>query len=69
MNEKVKTTEISQEQQKKIDDIKILFSNIYDFIDNKCSTSREKSLTYTKLDEALFWATKGIIREKEESNG
>lgn len=69
MNEKAKTTEISQEQQKKIDDVRTLFSNIYDYIDNKCSTSREISLATTKLEEAQMWAIKGISREKEENDG
>ena len=41
------------------------FSIIYDEIDLKCKPSRETSLALTKLEEAQFWAIKGITREEK----
>ena len=37
---------------------------MYDVIDTNCKQSRETSLALTKLEEAQFWAIKGITREK-----
>jgi hypothetical protein len=36
---------------------------MYDVIDHNCKPSRETSLVLTKLEEAQFWAIKGITRE------
>ena len=36
---------------------------MYDVIDVNCKPSRETSLVLTKLEEAQFWAIKGITRE------
>lgn len=66
MNEKAKYTEVSEEQNKRIEEIRYIFSNIYDFIEKTCQPSRETSLAITKLEEAQFWAIKGITREKWE---
>lgn len=66
MNERAKYTEITKEQQDKIDLIRSSFSNIYDIIDHKCESSRETSLALTKLEEAQMWAIKGITRENKE---
>ena len=63
MNEKAKYTEVNDEQQKRIDDTRNVFSTIYDFLELKCKPSRETSLALTKLEEAQFWAIKGISRE------
>jgi len=35
---------------------------MYDFIEENCQNSRETSLAITKLEEAQFWAIKGITR-------
>ena len=43
-----------------------MFSDVYDFIENNCKPSRETSLAITKLEEAQFWAIKGITIEKTE---
>lgn len=66
MNNRAKFLETSKEQQDKIDLIRSSFSNMYDVIDINCKNSRETSLAITKLEEAQFWAIKGITREKEE---
>lgn len=63
MNDKAKYTQVSEEQQNRIDDIRNMFSDVYDFIETNCKTSRETSLAITKLEEAQFWAIKGITRE------
>lgn len=63
MNDKAKFNEINDEQQYRINEIRHKFSEIYDLIDEICKGSRETSLAYTKLEEAQFWAIKGIARE------
>ena len=63
MNERAKYTEITKEQQKRIDTTRNIFSIIYDFVELNCKPSRETSLAMTKLEEAQFWAIKGITRE------
>lgn len=65
LNEKASFLETTKEQKEKIDKIRIAFSNMYDTVDNLCKNSREKSLVITKLEEAQFWAIKGISREEE----
>ena len=64
MNDRAKYIEVNKEQQDKIDLIRNSFSNMYDVIDINCKQSRETSLALTKLEEAQFWAIKGITREK-----
>ncbi len=66
MNDRAKFVEVSKEQQDRIDLIRSSFSNMYDVIDHNCKPSRETSLVLTKLEEAQFWAIKGITREKPE---
>ena len=63
MNERAKYLEVDNEQQIRIDEIRKVFSEIYTFMDLKLKPSRETSLVYTKLEEAQFWAIKGITRE------
>ena len=41
-------------------------SSLFDEIEFLCKPSRETSLVFTKLEEAQFWAIKGITREKRE---
>ena len=66
MNEKAKYLEVNEEKNRKIQEIRGNFSNMYDFIEKTCKNSRETSLVMTKLEEAQFWAIKGITRESEE---
>ena len=63
LNNRAKFIEVKEEQQKRIDETRKLFSEIYTFMDLKLKPSRETSLVYTKLEEAQFWAIKGISRE------
>lgn len=65
MNNRAKFLKISKEQQDKIDLIRSSFSNMYNVIDINCKSSRETSLAITKLEEAQFWAIKGITREEK----
>ena len=62
MNEKAKFIEITEEQKEKINKIRLSFSD--NCIEKLCENSREKSLAITKLEEAQFWAIKGISREE-----
>lgn len=66
MNKKAEYTEVNEEQQKRIDEVRSAFSNVYDLIEKNCKSSRETSLAMTKLEEAQMWAIKGITREKNE---
>lgn len=63
MNERAKFIEINDNQKDRIEKIRALFSEMYDLVDEICKPSRETSLVYTKLEEAQFWAIKGISRE------
>ena len=65
MNNKAKYLEVNNEKQQKIDKTREIFSNMYDFIEENCKNSRETSLAITKLEEAQFWAIKGITREEQ----
>lgn len=65
MNDRAKYTELNDEQKNRVDDIRNMFSDVYDFIENNCKSSRETSLAMTKLEEAQFWAIKGITREEK----
>ena len=64
LNERAKYVEVNEEKQQKIDFIRERFSKIYDVIELNCKNSRETSLALTKLEEAQFWAIKGITREE-----
>lgn len=63
MNDRAKYTNTTEEQQNRIDDVRSMFSDVYDFIETNCKSSRETSLAMTKLEEAQFWTIKGITRE------
>lgn len=63
LNDRAKYLEVTPEKQQKIDFIRERFSKIYDVIELNCKNSRETSLALTKLEEAQFWAIKGISRE------
>ena len=64
LNKRAQYNKCSDEQNNRIDEIRKMFSNMYDFIEENCKSSRETSLVYTKLEEAQFWAIKGISREE-----
>ena len=66
MNDRAKYTDVNEEKQNRIDDVRNMFSDVYDFIETNCKSSRETSIAITKLEEAQFWAIKGITREKIE---
>ena len=63
MNEKSKYLEVTDEQKEKIDRVREAFSDLFDLVEQNCIASRETSLAITKLEEAQFWAIKGISRE------
>ena len=65
MNRKAEYTEVNQEQQARIDKVRYMFSSMYDLIEQHCKPGRETSLAITKLEEAQFWAIKGISREEK----
>lgn len=65
MNERAKFIETNDDQKDRIEEIRNLFSDIYNLIEQVCKPSRETSLVFTKLEEAQFWAIKGITREVE----
>jgi hypothetical protein len=72
MNERAKFLKIHKDQIKRMDETREQFSYLYDYIEKNCKPSRETSLAFTKLEEAQFWAIKGITREVEvfkESEG
>ena len=62
MNERAKYLSVSEEKGKQIQEIREKFSEIYDILD--MHNSRENSLAITRLEEAQFWAIKGITREE-----
>lgn len=68
MNKRAKYTKVNDEQKFRIDEIRERFSNMYDFIESNCKESRETSLVFTKLEEAQFWAIKGITREEPKDD-
>lgn len=63
MNERAKFLEINDNQKDRIEEIRNLFSEMYNLVEEICKLSRETSLVFTKLEEAQFWAIKGISRE------
>lgn len=64
MNDRAKFLDTTQEQKDRIEVIRSSFFKMYDVIDINCKNSREISLALTKLEEAQFWAIKGITREE-----
>lgn len=63
MNDRAKFLEVTEEQQARIETVRSSFSKMYDVIDINCKSNREISLALAKLEEAQFWAIKGITRE------
>ena len=65
MNKRADFLETNENQKERIERIRKAFSDMYDKIECECKNSRETSLVFTKLEEAQFWAIKGITREEE----
>ena len=65
MNNRAVFNEINDNQKERINKVREIFSDIYDWLENNCKGSRETSLAFTKLEEAQFWAIKGISREEK----
>ena len=65
MNNRAVFNEINDNQKERINKVREIFSDIYDWLENNCKRSRETSIAFTKLEEAQFWAIKGISREEE----
>ncbi len=63
MNERAKFINVSEKKEKQIQEVRELFSKVYDILDKY--NSRENSLATTRLEEAQFWAIKGITREED----
>lgn len=66
MNYRAKFLETNADQNNRIEELREGFSWIYGLIEKVCENSRETSLALTKLEEAQFWAIKGITREQKE---
>ena len=64
MNKKAEFINTSEKQNTTIGIIREAFSEMYDTVESNCKPSRETSLALTKLEEAQFWAIKGISRGK-----
>ena len=69
MNDRAKHVAVDEEKNNRIQHIRDVFSNAYNEVEKTWKNSRETSLVFTKLEEAQFWAIKGITREKEENDG
>ena len=65
MNERAKFIKVNDSQKDRIKEIRNLFSDVYTLIEKICKPSRETSIVYTKLEEAQYWAIKGISREAQ----
>ena len=50
MNDRAKYTDLTDEQKNRINDVRNMFSDVYDFIETNCKLSRETSLAITKIE-------------------
>lgn len=64
MNKRAEFVSVDKEKQDRIDLIRSSFSNMYDVLDINCKRNVETMRAYEKLEEAQFWAIKGITREE-----
>ena len=53
-----------KEQENKYKNIRIVAKSFADLINEYCPESREKSLAFTKLEEAMMWANASIARNE-----
>lgn len=65
-NKRAEFLETNADQKERIENIRQVMSIVYNTIEGNCKPSRETSLVMTKLEEAQFWAIKGITREGGE---
>lgn len=63
LNSRARFIKTTDEQNERITKIRKAFSDIYNTVEDICESGRETSLVFTKLEEAQFWAIKGITRE------
>lgn len=42
--------------------------HLADFLNEAVPDGREKSIMYTKLEEAMFWANAALARQNEDDN-
>ncbi len=63
MNKRALFLDTTDEQKERIEVIRSSFSNMYDVIDINCRENTETRKALEKLEEAQFWAIKGITRE------
>lgn len=50
-------------QKERLNEVKKMYSDLINYIDNNLAPSRETSLAITKLQEALMWTTRSISVE------
>ncbi len=62
LNEKAQYKKVSKIEEEFINRTRVYFSDIYDYIEQNCNSSRETSLALTKLEECQFWLIKSITR-------
>lgn len=55
---------LKEDQPERYDKIRIKAKMLADYINEKCPDSREKSLAFTKLEEAVMWANAAIARNE-----
>lgn len=58
---------ITKSQVIRYEEIREYAKNFARVIDQRCPDSRELSLAYTKIEEAVFWANAAIARNEVES--
>lgn len=63
LHPKARFNTVNEDQQERIMLIREAFSETYRVLDHILLPGRESSLAQTKLEEAMFWAIKGISRE------
>lgn len=63
MNKRAEFIKCTSEQEDRIEVVRSSFSNMYDVIDINCKDNRETREAIKRLEEAQYWAIKGITRE------
>ena len=52
--------EVNEKQEWDLDTVSRRIESAYEIVETLCPSGRGKSLAATKLEEALYWATKSI---------
>lgn len=63
MHERAEFVACGENQQNRIAAIREAFSTLYENVEKLCSERRETLIALDRLEEAQFWAIKGISRE------